>query len=291
MSKLSFDENNILSIEIPISYGKEYSFSLMWMKIVSQDKGLLVYNKRKWRIIHLKELSEWMQACYIQKNRILWYQFDKKQVRNTLSYFDWFNEETWEKTHFIPYFSWNNLKLQDELKENFSFDWEIIKDKQWTFVRGIEGSFLAPESIEEILSFLFVLCLIYWKIDEKWWEVSSIRAHIPCFWKYHIHELLEQYFQKLLKEIWCFVVGNLVNNWNRSVFQFSITDADLLELFVKWYNECFKVDYSLTIFQKKQEEIKQQLEEYLKWEEFSGIEWVEDVLSQFSHRLKFIKYN
>ena len=98
-------------------------------------------------------------------------------------------------------------------------------------------------------------------------------------------------FQKLLKGIWCFVVGNLVNNWNRSVFQFSITDADLLELFVKWYNECFKVDYSLTIFQKKQEEIKQQLEEYLKWEEFSDIEWVEDVLSQFSHRLKFIKYN
>jgi hypothetical protein len=30
----------------------------------------LIYNKRQWRIIHLKEISEGMQACYLQEKNI-----------------------------------------------------------------------------------------------------------------------------------------------------------------------------------------------------------------------------
>jgi hypothetical protein len=46
-----------------------------------------VYNKRQWRIIHLKEISEGMQACYLQEKKISDYEFNKSMFENVLALF------------------------------------------------------------------------------------------------------------------------------------------------------------------------------------------------------------
>ena len=69
MVKLKFDDLNLLSYELEEKSNlKLYSFCFSWWRFNSKDKGILIYNKRQWRIIHLKEISEGMQVCYLQKN-------------------------------------------------------------------------------------------------------------------------------------------------------------------------------------------------------------------------------
>jgi hypothetical protein len=54
---------------------------------LSKDKGILIYNKRQWRIIHLKEISEGMQACYIQEKSIDGLELNVSMIENAFALF------------------------------------------------------------------------------------------------------------------------------------------------------------------------------------------------------------
>ena len=128
MFKFWFDEHHLLALEATDwGYSKDYSLCLSWCRILSKDKGILIYNKRQWRIIHLKEISEGMQACYIQEKNIDGLKLNVSMIENAFALFQWFNEETWEKYHYLPFFSKNVEVLEKDLNEFFWLQLKITK--------------------------------------------------------------------------------------------------------------------------------------------------------------------
>ena len=287
-----FDEHHLLSLDfMDWGYSKEYSLCLSWCQILSKDKGVLVYNKRQWRIIHLKEISEGMQACYLQEKKISDYEFNKSMFENVLALFQWFNEETWEKYHYLPFYSKSAESLEKDLKDSFWIEANISKEAQWTYIRWINKTYSFPDELSDILSFIFSLVVVYWRFDEKWWEVSAIRVHIPLVWWSRIDEEMDSCIKLLSEKYWIFIASQRVQNWNKTIYQFASNDREVLKLFVGWMNlyannSALKLDSYL----KKQDEIKQQLVEFIESENDLNVNWKDGVLKMLgSHDVKFIK--
>ncbi len=180
--KLVFDQHHLLCVENPnIPQLKEYRFSLSGYQISSYDKGIFVYHKRQRKLLNLKNLGEGMQVCYLQKEKKPDYQLNLSMLERTLAMFSGFNEETGEKYRFLPFYSKDTTKLQQELSENFGINCQITKEKQGTFVRGLRKLRSAPESDEELLTYLFVLVLLYGNFEIKSHELLSAKSHIPLF--------------------------------------------------------------------------------------------------------------
>ena len=292
MFKFWFDEQHLLTLDIlDEGYSKEYSLCLSWYQFSSKDKGVLVYNKRAWRIVHLKEISEWMQACFLQERSIEGIEFNVSMLENVLALFQWFNEETWEKYHYLPFYSKSVEFLENDLKNSFWISVKVTKEAQWTFVRWIEKPYMFPDDFSDIMSLIFWLVVVYWKFDEKNWEVSAIKAHIPLVWWTRIDEELDWCFRVLAEKYWVFIAAQRVQNWAKRVYQFSSNDREVLKLFVGWMNTYFsEQNLKLENYLKKQEEIKEQLVEYIKNEESLNIEWKDEVLDLLNkHNVKFIK--
>ena len=292
MFKFWFDEHHLLVLDtLDEGYSKEYSLCLSWYQFLSKDKGVLVYNKRAWRIIHLKEISEWMQACFLQERAIEGIEFNVSMIENVMALFQWFNEETWEKYHYLPFYSKSVESLENDLKNSFWFSLKITKEVQWTFVRWIEKPYIFPDALSDIMSLIFWLVVVYWRFDEKNWEVSAIKAHIPLVWWTRIDEELEWCFRVLAEKYWVFIAAQRVQNWAKRVYQFSSNDREVLKLFVGWMNTYFsEQNLKLDNYLKKQEEIKEQLVEYINNEENLNIEWKDVVLELLNkYDVKFIK--
>ena len=292
MFKFWFDEHHLLALEaMDGGYSKDYSLCLSWCKILSKDKGILIYNKRQWRIIHLKEISDGMQACYLQEKHIGELKLNTAMIENAFAIFQWFNEETWEKYHYLPFFSKDVETLEKDLHEFFWLKLNITKEAQGTFVRWVNTSYEFPKDLADILSFIFALIGIYWRFDEKNWEVSAIRVHVPLVWWTHIDEELDEAFKVLSENYWLFIASQRVQNWGKTVYQFASNDRELLKFFVDWVNISRKTEYyKLDNYFKKQQEIKDQLVEYIKNEESLNIDWKDEVLKLLdNHDVKFIK--
>lgn len=66
--RVAIDSHRLLML-IPdtLSGGKEYHFLISGYPVVAHgDTGLFIYQKRQRRLIHLKNLSEGMQVCFVQ---------------------------------------------------------------------------------------------------------------------------------------------------------------------------------------------------------------------------------
>lgn len=292
MLKLWFDNQHLLSYELEEdNYSKSYSYSFSWCRIVSEDKWMLVYNKRQWRTIHFKEISEWMQVCYLQENPVGNVKLSVEMLENALAIFQWFNEETWEKYHYLPFYSKNVERLEKDFDVFFWIKVKISKEPQWTFVRWIKSKYVFPGGLSCILSFIFALVCIYWRFDEKNWELSAIRAFIPIVWWTYINEELDSAFEKLGKEYWIFIASQKVQNWNKLIYQFASNDKELLSLCVDWINMYSKASQpKLDNYLKKQNEIKSQLIEFIKWESEFDKELNSEVLKKIDqYDVKFIK--
>jgi hypothetical protein len=232
-----------------------------------------------------------MQACYIQEKNIDGLKLNVSMIENAFALFQWFNEETWEKYHYLPFFSKNVEVLEKDLNELFWLQLKITKEAQWNFVRWVKVSYAFPKELSDILSFVFALIGIYWRIDEKNWEVSAVRVHVPLVWWTHIDEELDEAFKKLSEEYWLFIASQKVQNWGKTIYQFASNDGEILNLYVNWLNSYRKTDYyKLNNYSKKQQEIKDQLIDYIKNEEILDIEWKDEVLKLLdNHVVKFIK--
>ena len=211
---LLFDQYQLLSVNNPnIPQFKEYRFSLAGKQIVSYDKGVLVYHKRQRKLMNLKNVGEGMQLCYLQKKPLPEYNFNISMLTKTLAMFAGFNEETGEKYRFLPFYSRDVEKLQEELSDDFGIYCQISKEQQGTFIRGLQESWSAAESDEELLTYLFALVFLYGKFEIKNQELIAAKAHIPLLgiWKHLANDFSETYLPRL-QELGIFITLSRVQH-------------------------------------------------------------------------------
>ena len=293
--KIAFDHNNILTLIDPdIPQHKTYTYVLDNYQIESTDTLLFVYQKRAWKLINLKNLGDGMQVAFSPKAPISTdtLTFDKDQFLNILSLFQGFNEETWIKYHFLPFWNWDILLLRELLTRLNSPEINIKKTKWWTIISWLKKTFLFPETVEDHLSFLFALALIYGKFEGKDWNLKSIKIHLPLNW---IQAQLEEKLINMcknLQKIWLFIKRNTDHYAEKKIFQFQINDFELLTLFVSW-NSLFKdlPQRNTELISNQNTTIKNQLISFIEETTIPAISNKEQILPVLKNQtLKFLKY-
>ena len=293
--KIAFDHNNILTLIDPdIPQHKTYTYVLDNYQIESTDTLLFVYQKRAWKLINLKNLGEGMQIAFSPKTPISTeaLNFQKDQFLNILSLFQGFNEETWIKYHFLPFWNWDILLLKKLLTTLSSPEINIEKTKWWTIISWLKKTFLFPETAEDHLSFLFALALIYGKFEGKDWNLKSIKIHLPLIW---IQAQLEEKLINMCKNLqksWLFIKRNTDHHAEKKIFQFQINDFELLTLFASW-NSLFKdlPQRNTELISNQNITIKNQLISFIEETTIPAISNKEQILPILKNQtLKFLKY-
>ena len=293
--KIAFDHNNILTlIDREIPQHKTYTYVLDNYQIESTDTLLFVYQKRAWKLINLKNLGDGMQVAFSSKAPISTdsLTFDKDQFLNLLSLFQGFNEETWIKYHFLPFWNWDIVVLKGLLTTLNYPEINIEKTKWWTTISWLKKTFLFPETAEDHLSFLFTLALIYGKFEGKDWNLKSIKIHLPLIW---IQAQLEEKLINMcknLQKIWLFIKRNTDHHAEKKIFQFQINDFELLTLFASW-NGLFKdlPQRNTELISAQNTAIKSQLISFIEELQIPEISNKDGILQTIENQtLKFLKY-
>ena len=293
--KIQFDENQLLSIyDEKLPQLRNYQYILDWYQIETTDRLIFAYQKRAWKLINLKNLGDGMQVAFSPKtplsiNSLI---FDKDQFLNILSLFQGFNEETWIKYHFLPFWNWDIVVLKRILTTLNYPEINIEKTKWWTLISWLKKTFVFPEMPENHLSFLFALALIYGKFEGKDWNLKSIKIHLPLIW---IQAQLEEKLInmcKSLQKIWLFIKRNTDHYAEKKIFQFQINDFELLTLFVSW-NSLFKdlPQRNTELISNQNTTIKNQLISFIEETTIPAISNKEQILPVLKNQtLKFLKY-
>ncbi len=256
------DKNNILCTSEHLSKDREFSQTVDGYTFSDYDKKLLVLHKKQLKEINLKDLGNKMSIFYIHTNiqdRHISDHFDLKSFWTALALFSWFNEETGEKYYFLPKIAQNKTQELNAQFTKLGFTEQI----QYT-EKGAIIPFQEEPTEYQPLTFLFVLTLIYGKLEVKTYndqtDLKGIKLHIPFFWQYlDKKEELEDLI-KIFQNNGYFIKSTTQQTTDGITLQITSQDHELLQAFAKFYEPIEKISqiskYDNIL------EVKKQLQEY-----------------------------
>lgn len=210
--KLIIDQNGFLCIEHPeIPQVKQYTYQVSGYQFSDRDKGIVVLHKKDFKIINLKHIGDWMNLIYVKNIECWLLNLNMNFVSQAYGLFSWFDEVNWEQKYF-----WPNARG--------NLDFVTPTQCVWNF-----------SSLEDKLSFLYWMTLLYGKFESKKGELFSIKIQIPLFWQYLKYQ---ENFDSILLELQkksIFLKKDLVETNNGIIYQISSNDWELLDVFAKWY--------------------------------------------------------
>jgi len=217
--KLSIDQHGFLSIEhLEIPQIKQYTYQVAWFQFSDWDKGMVVLHKKDFKILNLKHFGDGMNLIYVKNNKIWNLNLNKNIVGQGYGLFMGFDEVSGEQKYFWPGARGN-------------LDFIVPAPCSWNFV-----------SLEEKLSLLYGLTLLYGKFESKNGELMSIKIQIPLFWQYLKYQ---ENFDHLILELQkqgVFIKKDLVDSNNGIIYQMSSNDWELLQIFAKWHEAIEKFE-------------------------------------------------
>lgn len=210
--KLSIDQHGFLCVEHPeIAQVKQYTYQVSGYQFYDWDKGMIVLHKKDFKIINLKHFGDWMNLIFVNSVSCWVLNLKKDIVEQSYGLFSGFDEISGEQKFFWP-----------GARGNLDFVTPALCS--WNF-----------PLLEDKLSFLYWLTLLYGKFEAKKLELMSIKIQIPLFWQYlKYQENFDQILSDLQKQ-WIFLKKDLVETNNGIVYQISSNDWELLEIFAKWH--------------------------------------------------------
>ncbi len=281
--KILIDQNNLLTIENPnIHQLKEYNFIASGYRFSDYDKWIIVYHKKEFKIINLKNLWESMNVFHIIKREdIIENILNQDWLITALTLFRWFDENTWESYFFIPRMKEVEMKLFNSYMEKLNIDISLTKSEKGIIVNkksiwDIKYEISTLEWYEKIFSFLFGLVLIYGKMDIKNWEIIWIKSHIPLFGQYVQYKDSLDAMIQALQEDWIFLNHSIVQNGDWIIYQITSSDYELLWSFINFYQSVEKLEK----IHKREltEKVKSQLIAFIDNNEQIPENWKEEVL-------------
>ena len=272
--KILVDDNNILSIENPnIPQTKEYSYNVSGYSFSDFDKWIIVYHKKQFKIINLKDLWDKMWVILVGEHDDEYdgMELNLESMESALKLFDWFDENTGDKYYFLYKFGENKMnELQENLKKLGS-KVELKKTEKWICL---------PRTDEELvynpISFLFGLVLVYWNFQIKDWDLKAIKVQIPLFGKYMEEQDIIDEMVAVLAENGLYVNKNIQRTDDGIIYELTSSDYELLQHFARFYEpiekwlKISKYDDVLNV--------KKELIEFIKTNPEIPSEWKDEVL-------------
>ncbi len=231
--KILVDDNNILAIENPnIPKNKEYSYNVSGYDFSDFDKWIIVYHKKQFKIINLKDLWDkmWIILVWEHDDEYDNMELDVESMENALKIYDWFDENTGEKYYFLYKFGENKMnELQEKLAKLWS-EIKLEKTEKWICLPIVDG-----ELVYNPISFLFGLVLVYWNFQIKDLDLKAIKVQIPLFWKYVEKQDIIDENLSVLSENGLYVNKNLQRTNDGIIYELTSSDYELLQHFARFY--------------------------------------------------------
>lgn len=231
--KILVDDNNILAIENPnIPKNKEYFYNVSGYDFSDFDKWIIVYHKKQFKIINLKDLWDkmWIILVWEHDDEYDNMELDVASMENALKIYDWFDENTGEKYYFLYKFGENKMnELQEKLAKLWS-EIKLEKTEKWICLPIVDG-----ELVYNPISFLFGLVLVYWNFQIKDWDLKAIKVQIPLFWKYVEKQDIIDENLSVLSENGLYVNKNLQRTNDGTIYELTSSDYELLQHFARFY--------------------------------------------------------
>ena len=272
--KILVDDNNILSIENPnIPRNKEYYYDVSGYSFSDFDKWIIVYHKKQFKIINLKDLWDkmWIILVWEHDDEYDEMELDIQSMESAMKIFDWFDENTGEKYYFLYKFGENKM---NELQEKLIKLWskiELKKTEKWICLPLMD-----EELVYNPISFLFGLALVYWNLQIKDWDLKAIKVQLPLFGKYMDKQDIVDEALSVLAENGLYVNKNIQRTEDWIIYELTSSDFELLQHFARFYEpiekwlKISKYDDVLNV--------KKELIEFIETNPEIQSEWKDEVL-------------
>lgn len=182
---------------------------------------------------------------------------------------------------------WNEVFLDDWV---IPTTWETVStnEMQWLQIsKEIRYKTNEKPQIQDILSYVFGLILLYGKFDAKKGELASIKIQIPLFGQYLAQQDMIDKIIKDLQQDSIFLKADKLTNNNGITYQISSNDYELLEICAKWYEPVEKFEK----ISKREfaDEMKSKLMSFIETNPEIPSDGKEDVLEQIKNGvIKFL---
>lgn len=279
--KILVDDNNILSIENEnIPQVKQYSYNVSGYSFSDFDKWIIVYHKKQFKIINLKDLWDKMGVILVGEHDDEYdgMELDLESMESALKIFDWFDENTGEKYYFLYKYGENKM---NELQEKLAKLWskiELKKTEKWICLPLVD-----EELVYNPISFLFWLVLVYGSLQIKDWDLKAIKVQIPLFGKYMEEQDILDETLNVLAENGLYTKKNIQRTDDGIVYEITSSDYELLQHFARFYEpiekwlKISKYDDVLNV--------KKELIEFIKTNPEIPSEWKNEVLKTLENGL------
>ena len=216
--------------------GKTYRHNFQWFFFDEENCIFYVWHKKEIKLIESKNLWSTMNVFFIKDSYLETDNIENiKWIMCACQIFSAFDEENWWSYNFLPYFP---TKLVEEKNEIFKKLWlniSLSNSPKWVLIKPENKLNVSDLDIQWQIWFLFWLCILYWKFENKLDKLSTIKIQLPLFWQFlSIGESIKD-IQKQLQSNWIFIQISENTQWDKCTYEITSNDYELLEIFSKLY--------------------------------------------------------
>ena len=228
----------LLTIKDPaLDTGKLYTHTLSWLQISEPNQLVFTLHKKEIKLIESKNLGSTMEVFALHQRKVFEEMtFAPEYARLACEQFLAFDEETGGKYAFLPYFPIKEVAtLNDKLSQlqiPVSFA-HSPKGVITTDLALLDSP--ADTSIEQEISYMYMLTLLYGKFLAKGDQLNGIRIQIPLFGSYFWLQTNIEKRIATLHSHGIYLQSSLNRQGDKATLQISSSDWELLQIFAHWH--------------------------------------------------------
>lgn len=246
--KLYIDTQRILCADQSEDQWKIYTQDVQWYSIQDNDKPVFIEHKRKIKVQPFKELWDTMSVFYIsnrkQSPRTSPMQINHNGILAALMLYKWYDESSDKNYSFLYKYPVNNVNVLNTQLHLLGIAARVNVTEKWLIVSSDSTANLWENNtdIDVIINYLFMLTLLYGKMDIRDTALMSIKIHIPLFWAYLKEQNVFDTLLYFLQTKGIFLQKSIVESNDGMVYQINSNDYELLWAFAQLYKGIAKID-------------------------------------------------
>lgn len=247
--KLCIDTNHLLCASDAPQEGKQYTQILQWLTVQDYDKTIFVDHKKSIKTLQFKDIGDTMSVFYISdRKQILWQeplQINTQGILAALMFYKWYDETADKNYAFLYKYPVNNVNVLNTQLHFLGVNAHVNVTEKWLVVSADTSPVGLSESTTDstaIVSFLFMLTLLYGKMDIKDTSLMHITIHLPLFGAYLKEQKTLDTLLYFLQTQWVFLQKSIVASADGVVYQIGSNDYELLWAFSQLYKGIAKID-------------------------------------------------
>ena len=217
--------------------GKTYRHNFQWYNFEEENCIFYVWHKKEIKLIESKNLWSTMNVFFIKDVKLDIKELDnniKNWILRSCQIFSAFDEDNGWFYNFLPYFPTKTLEEKNNIFSKLWLNINLSNSSKWIL---INSSKINTEDLDVLwqLWFLFWLTLLYWKYENKWDKLSSLKIQLPLFGQFlTIWDDIRD-IQRNLQNNWIFIQISENIQWDKHMYEITSNDYELLEIFANLY--------------------------------------------------------